>query len=139
MLPKFSEYCELLTALPEQYQCIVSSTLRAFTIGPFAAEIEGQIIFADGFVLDVWELLDLSTRSIRRYNYALDKQGERVWWYDPQEHPNNPVLASTHPHHKHIHPDIKHNRIPAPGLSFIEPNLPFLIREIEQLLQESTA
>ncbi len=35
--------------------------------------------------------------------------------------------------HKHIHPDIKHHRIPAPGLSFIEPTLPFLIREIETL------
>lgn len=41
-------------------------------------------------------------------------------------------LASTHPHHKHIPPDIKHNRIPAPGLSFTRPNLPFLIEEIER-------
>ena len=41
---------------------------------------------------------------------------------------------STHPHHKHIPPDIKHNRIPAPGLSFDEPNLPFLIREVEGLI-----
>ncbi|MEN8215749.1 MAG: hypothetical protein ABFS56_05115 [Pseudomonadota bacterium] len=36
------------------------------------------------------------------------------------------VLASTHPHHKHIPPDIKHNRIPAPILSFTHPNLPEL-------------
>jgi len=39
-------------------------------------------------------------------------------------------LASTHPHHKHIPPDIKHNRIPAPELSFTQPNLPFLMQEI---------
>lgn len=135
MLPEFNLYCELVAALPQHCPWIRASTLRAFTIGPFAAEIEGQITFADGFVLDVWELLDLSTRSIRRYSYALDQHGERVWWYDPQEHPNDPILASTHPHHKHVHPDIKHNRIPAPGLSFTEPNLPFLIKEIEQLLQ----
>ncbi len=134
MLPEFDLYCELLAALPHHYPWIKSSTLHAFTIGPFAAEIDGQITFADGFVLDVWELLDLSTGSIRRYSYALDQHGERVWWYDPQEHPNDPTLASTHPHHKHVHPDIKHNRIPAPGLSFTEPNLPFLLREIEQLL-----
>jgi hypothetical protein len=44
--------------------------------------------------------------------------------------PNDPTLASTHPHHKHIPPDIKHHRIPAPGLSFTQPNLPFLIEEI---------
>ena len=110
MLPEFNLYCELVAALPQRYLQIKSSTLRAFTIGPFAAEIEGQLTFADGFVLDVWELLDLSPRAIRRYSYALDQHGERVWWYDPQEHPNDPTLASTHPHHKHVHPDIKHNR-----------------------------
>ena len=36
------------------------------------------------------------------------------------------------PHHKHILPDIKHHRLPAPGISFTQPNLPHLIREIEQ-------
>jgi len=43
-------------------------------------------------------------------------------------------LASTHPHHKHIQPDIKHHRVPAPGISFSQPNLPFLIEEIERTL-----
>jgi hypothetical protein len=33
-------------------------------------------------------------------------------------------------------PDIKHHRVPAPELSFSRPNLPALIREIEQLLRE---
>ncbi len=42
---------------------------------------------------------------------------------------------STHPHHKHIPPDIKHNRIPAPNLSFDAPNLPFLIQEVERLIE----
>jgi hypothetical protein len=46
------------------------------------------------------------------------------------------MLASTHPHHKHLPPDIKHHRVPAPGLSFTEPNLPFLIREIEEMLED---
>jgi hypothetical protein len=31
-------------------------------------------------------------------------------------------------------PDIKHNRIPAPNMSFKEPNLPMLISEIEDLI-----
>ncbi|MGC9398114.1 MAG: toxin-antitoxin system TumE family protein [Anaerolineae bacterium] len=39
-------------------------------------------------------------------------------WYDPTPHPNDSSLASTHPHHKHVPPDVKHHRIPAPGLSF---------------------
>lgn len=52
--------------------------------------------------------------------------------------PDNPLQALNDysqfvadPHHKHIPPDIKHNRIPAPGLSFSQPNLPFIIAEIE--------
>ncbi len=57
-----------------------------------------------------------------------------VNWYDSQPHPNDPTLASTHIHHKHIPPDIKHNRIPAPIMSFTHPNLPELIFEIEQLI-----
>lgn len=40
----------------------------------------------------------------------------------------------TDPHHKHLPPDIKHHRIPAPGLNLDSLNLIFLIREIEALL-----
>jgi len=60
--------------------------------------------------------------------------GEKLYYYDSQPHPNDPSLASTHPHHKHIHPDLKHHRIPAPGLSFERSNLEFLIHEIETTL-----
>jgi len=41
-------------------------------------------------------------------------------------------------HHKHIPPDIKHHRVPAPGLSFSSPNLSFLITEIETTLLQET-
>lgn len=135
MLPDFSDYATFIAELPNRHPTIQSSTLRTFTIGPFAAEAEGQLNFRQGYVLYIWELLDLKTGRICYYSYELEKNGERIWWYDPQEHPNDPSLASTHPHHKHVHPDIKHNRIPAPGLSFTEPNLPFLIEEIEQYMQ----
>lgn len=138
MLPEFVEYAAWLAALPTRYTTIQSSTLRTFTIGPAAAEVEGQLTFQDDYILDIWELLDLNERTIRYYSYELEHRGKRLWWYDPQEHPNNPALASTHPHHKHTPPDIKHNRIPAPGISFTEPNLPFLIKEIEQLIQEKS-
>jgi len=43
------------------------------------------------------------------------------------------------PHHKHVPPNIKRHRIPAPGISFTAPNLPFLIEEIEQHLLGSAA
>ena len=53
--------------------------------------------------------------------------------YDiPNQFPS--VRYSTLPHHKHVPPDLKHHRVPAPHLSFDHPNLPFLIKEIEQTL-----
>jgi hypothetical protein len=42
---------------------------------------------------------------------------------------------TSHPHHKHVPPGVKHNRIPAPEMSFTRPNLPVLIRETEALLK----
>ena len=101
----------------------------------FAAELEGQLTFEAGYVLDVWELLDLPTRTIRSYSYELNCAGERIWWYDPTEHPGDKTLSSSYPHHKHLPPDIKHHRIPAPELSFARPNLPVLIEEVERLVK----
>ena len=54
-------------------------------------------------------------------------------------HPDVPKLQSTYPHHKHIPPDVKHNRMPALEMSFTRPNLPVLIQEIEALLKQSAA
>ena len=51
----------------------------------------------------------------------------------------DPVLAATFPHHKHVPPDVKHHRIPAPELTFTSPNLPFLIAEIETLIQKQSS
>lgn len=134
MLPPFEDYCAQIAALHERFASIRTSTLAVYTIGPFAAEVEGQLDFDEGYVLYVWELLDLNSCTIRSYSYELDQAGERVWWYDPTGHPDDPTLATTHPHHKHISPDIKHHRVPVPEISFSQPNLPFLIKEVEKLL-----
>ena len=48
-----------------------------------------------------------------------------------------PLLPDTHPHHKHVPPNIKRNRIPAPGLSFSQPNLPQIVAEIEALIAQN--
>jgi hypothetical protein len=72
---------------------------------------------------------------ITSYGYEVWRGEEKLYWYDSQPHPDDPMLASTDPHHKHIPPDIKHHRIPAPELSFTRPNLPVLIEEVEQLLK----
>jgi hypothetical protein len=98
------------------------------------AKLEGQITFTGNVVLDVWELVDFETRRIRNYSYEIYRAGEKIAWYDPFEHPHLPELASTHPHHKHIPPDIKRHRVPAPGISFEQPNLATLIEEIERTI-----
>ena len=68
------------------------------------------------------------------YGYEFWHAEEKLFWYDPQPHPGDSKLRSSHPHHKHVPPDIKHNRIPAPQMSFSRPNLPVLIEEIEALI-----
>jgi len=100
--------------------------------GKFWAEVVGTISFASDITLEVREILFFTSAAfIQKYSYNVKKRSEILYWYDSQEHPNDPSLQSTHPHHKHIPPDIKHHRIPAPGISFSEPNLTFLIRESE--------
>jgi hypothetical protein len=87
----------------------------------------------------VYELLHWreDALSIKSYGYEVWQDNEKLYWYDSQPHPHEPSLASSHPHHKHVPPDIKHNRIPAPNLTFTAPNLPFLIEELEGVLQNN--
>jgi hypothetical protein len=70
---------------------------------------------------------------ITSYGYEVHRDEERLYWYDDFPHPKDPGVAPTFPHHKHVPPDIKHHRISAPEMSFTRPNLPNLIREIEEL------
>ena len=74
---------------------------------------------------------------LTRYGYEVWHGDEKLYWYDSQPHPDDPTLATTFPHHKHIPPDIKHHRVTAPDHSFTDPNLPVLIAEIERDLLHS--
>src|SRR5213078_397403 len=96
----------------------------------------GEIIFFAGVRLVVAErlMLDAGTLLIVSYGYEVWRGAEKLYWYDSQPHPDDPTLATTLPHHKHVPPDPKHHRLPAPDLSFTPPNLPFLIAEIEREL-----
>lgn len=98
--------------------------------------LRGELFFAQGYRVTIKERLsaDDGTVLIEFYGYEIWRYVEKIAWYDAQPHPDNPELASTHPHHKHIPPNIKKNRIPAPNMSFTQPNLPALIAEIEALL-----
>ena len=133
------EYEEFVYTLKQHHPSIVRSTLVVIRLGKRAAVLEGEILFAEGFRVTVEEQLsaDSGVVQIDFYGYELWHHTNKLAWYDPQPHPNEPALASTYPHHKHVPPDIKHHRIPAPGLSFTRPNLHLLIQEIEALIAES--
>jgi hypothetical protein len=138
-IPDFQTYSQFVYSLQERYPSIQHSTLVLSTIGPTLAKLEGQVTFKSGLILDVWELLDFDVGRILNYSYKVYRTGEKILWYDPFEHPHTPELASTFPHHKHILPDIKHHRVPAPGISFEQPNLPLLIEEIKRQVLSPSA
>jgi hypothetical protein len=131
------DYELFVYSLAENFPRILSSTLVIAQRANVFAELTGEIVFTDDIRLAVFERLQWpsGTVRIRAYGYEVWRGGEKLYWFDSQAHPTEPSLASTHPHHKHIPPHIKHHPIPAPGLSFDTPNLPFLIQEIEGLLR----
>lgn len=132
------EYETFIYTLPQQFPSIRYSTLVVARRGRYLAELKGEIAFSGEHRLAIYERLtwDTGQLTIEGYSYEAWQGNDKLYWYDSQPHPNEPALASTHPHHKHVPPDIKHNRIPAPGLSFIPPNLPFLLEEIEPILPQ---
>ena len=109
---------------------IRNSTIFVRTDSPYTGIAEGEAFFTNGLRLRIREEIDFDEGIITSYGYEVYRGEERLYWYDDFPHPHDPTLASTMPHHKHIHPDIKHHRIPAPDIKFDTPNLPFLIREI---------
>lgn len=129
------EYELFIYSLPEQFPSIRYSSLVVARRGRYFAELKGELVFLSNYRLAVYERLtwDDDSLTIEGYSYEAWQGGEKLYWYDSQPHPHDSTLASTHPHHKHIPPDIKHNRIPAQGLSFLPPNIPFLIEEIEAI------
>jgi len=132
MLPPLPDYERFVYTLQETFSSIQRSTLVVIRRGPAFAELSGSLEFPNDIVLCVWEDLNFARGAIQAYSYAVEKAGQRLYWYDPQPHPNDPTLSGTFPHHRHVPPDIKRHRVPAPGLSFDQPNIPFLIEEIER-------
>jgi len=130
-MPEFSRlaYERLLYTLPQRYPEIKSSSLHLFTIAATTGLVKGNVWFHNGLELRVRELVDLSDGEILDYSYDVFRGEKPVRWYDPQPHSEIPELASTFPHHRHEPPNIKHNRKPAPGISFQAPNLPRLIAD----------
>lgn len=130
------DYELFLYTLMEQFPTIRRSTVTLIRRGASLARVAGELHFEDTLRLVVRERLvyDRLPLVIDSYGYEVWRGEEKLYWYDSQPHPGDPLLQSTHPHHKHVSPDLKHNRIPAPTMSFTQVNLPSLIQEICDLL-----
>ena len=131
------DYELFLYELVDRFSSVRHSTVTFIRRGASLARIAGELSFDHKIRLVVRErvLYHRLPMVINGYGYEVWRGEEKLYWYDSQPHPGDPNLQSTHPHHKHIPPDIKHNRIPAPEIRFARPNLPVLIREIETLIE----
>lgn len=109
------------------------STVAVWTESRYTGIAEGEVFFHSGLRLRIREEIDFADALITSYGYEVYRGAERLFWYDDFPHPQDPRLAATFPHHRHEPPDIKHNRVPAPNMSFERPNLPALLQEIEEL------
>jgi len=116
---------------------IESSTVTVWPISKYIGIVEGEIFLTDGYRLRLREEIDFAEGLIVSYGYEAYHGDQRLYWYDDFPHPNDPTLASSYPHHKHIPPNIKRNRIPAPTISFHRPNLIEVLRELETLIRRS--
>lgn len=135
------DYASFIYELPSHYPAIRRSSLVYIPLGAKVGKVTGMLFFDDNIILCVQEFLNFELHVIEGYGYEvssshaeadeLPKANEycqasypykdKTYWYDSFPHPNDPALASTHPHHKHVHPNIKQNRIPAPDLTFTAP------------------
>ncbi len=131
------DYEEFVYTLQQSFPLIKSSSLVVVQRGKRVAILQGELSFAYGYRIVIRERLSYDDAVvIEDYGYELWHNVEKIAWYDSQPHPNDTSLASSHPHHKHIPPNIKRNRIPAPQMSFTQPNLLALIQEIDDLIKE---
>ncbi|MDP2644305.1 MAG: DUF6516 family protein [Desulfobacterales bacterium] len=132
------EYELFVYTLAEQFPSILHSTITFVRRGKSLARVAGELIFDQEIRLIVREriLFDRLPGIIDWYGYEIWRGQEKLYWYDSQPHPHQPDLQSTYPHHKHVPPNVKHNRIPA-MTTFTRPNFDFLIREIEAMLKKT--
>jgi len=134
-----SDYENYVYTLKKHYPSILSSTLIVIRRGKCTAIAQGELIFERGYRIVIKERLsfDSGQVNIESYGYEFWQNNEKIAWYDSQPHPDDVNLESSNPHHKHLSPDIKHHRIPAPEIQFDKPNLSALIHEIEKLFIKS--
>ena len=130
-LPTYSDFVARLLS----GSSVERSSVSVWSASPYTGVAEGEVWFRNGLRLRMREELDFDDGLITAYGYEVYRGQEKLYWYDDFPHPHDPSLASTHLHHKHVPPNIKRNRIPAPGLSYTLLNLPQIVAEIEDFEQ----
>jgi hypothetical protein len=135
-LQSLAEYSRFVSQLLNRSD-VEQSTIVVWSNSPYTGTAEGEVFFQENIRLRIREELDFDAALITSYGYEVYRGDEKLYWYDDFPHPNDPLLASTFPHHKHVPPGMKRNRVPAPGISCMYPNLPILIQEIEELLKQT--
>ncbi|MBM4044936.1 MAG: hypothetical protein FJ279_07475 [Planctomycetes bacterium] len=138
-LKSLASYSQLVVELLNR-PTVKHSTVVVWSDSPYTGVAEGEVLFTGGYRLRMREELDFAAGVITSYGYEAYHLDDRLYWYDDFPHPQDATLASTFPHHKHVPPDIRRHRIPAPEMSFARPNLPRIVQEIAALLtRESEA
>lgn len=131
-LASLAEYSRFVAELWNR-PTVTRSTVIVWSDSPFSGVAEGEVFFSNGIRLRMREELDFDAALIAAYGNEVNRGAERLFWYDDFPHPGDASLASTFPHHKHVPPDLRHHRVPAPNMSFNRPNLAGLVAEIEAL------
>jgi hypothetical protein len=126
-----------LYTLTENFPSIKHSNISLIRRGASLARVSGEIHFDHKYRLVVRErlLFHCSPIVLDWYGYEIWQGEELLCRYDCQPHPDDPFLETSYPHHKHILPNLNRNRAPAPNMSFTQPNLPEIIREIMSLIE----
>ena len=101
------DYELFLYTITEQFPVIRHSTVTFVRVGATLARVAGELYFDGSVRIVVRErlLYDRLPLTIEWYGYEVWKDEEKLYWYDSQAHPNDPVLKSSYPHHKHIPPE----------------------------------
>jgi len=131
-LDGIESYSTFVYALAERHPFVTHSTLTLVPIGAALAKLEGRVECQARIHLEVWELIDFATNRIRAYSYEVYREEKKVCWYDAWEHPEIPALAATFPHHKHLPPNLRDHRVPAPGISFELPNSDVVLEDVRR-------
>jgi hypothetical protein len=131
-LDSLSAYSQLVAEVVDRPD-ILRSTILVWSGSRYTGVAEGEVIFTNGLRLRMREDLDFNAGLITAYGYEVYRGADHLYWYDDFPHPGDDALAETFPHHKHLPPNIRRNRVPAQGIQFDRPNLEVVIEEISDL------